>query len=171
MVQTTYGQKKIQLRLCSVSCFTIISAGCYPMAEVYLTSEEKTKSQENQCITHRTTRLEYWFRCSYSFITFFTLLTMKPKFKTNLFNNRHVIGYHTNHLADISSFAMKHYVFSDKELKEVLWMADQYLVHAFHVASDNSCAFYRHFIGLEGDEIVLFMKLQSSMPLFHYNQE
>ena len=91
---------------------------------------------------------------------------MKPKFKTNLFNNRHVIGYHTNHFADISSFTTNHYIFTDDELKDVLWIADQYLAHAFHVSSDNGCAFYGHFIGLEGDEIVLFMKLQSSTPLF-----
>ena len=91
---------------------------------------------------------------------------MKPKFKTNLFNNRHVIGYHTNKLAAISSFTTNHYIFTDDELKDVLWIADQYLAHAFHVACDNDCAFYSHFVGLEGDEMVLFMKLQSSTPLF-----
>ena len=61
---------------------------------------------------------------------------------------------------------MNYYVFTDDELKDVLWMADQYLTHAFHIASNNNCAFYGHFIGLEGDEIVLFLKLQSSTPLF-----
>ena len=91
---------------------------------------------------------------------------MKPKLKTSLFNNRHVVGYHSNPLTPISSFVMNHYIFTDDELKDVLWMADQYLVHAFHIASDNNCAFYGHFIGLEGDEIVLFLKLQSSTPLF-----
>ena len=90
---------------------------------------------------------------------------MNPKFKTSLCNNRHIIGYHTNPLTPISSFVTNHYVY-DEELKDVLWMADQYLTHAFHIASDNNCAFYGHFIRLEGDEIVLFLKLQSSMPLF-----
>ena len=42
------------------------------------------------------------------------------------------------------------------------WIAEQYLAHAFHVAADNQCAFTGHFIGLEGDEIIIFMKVQST---------
>ena len=89
---------------------------------------------------------------------------MKPKFKTVLFNNGHVIGYHTNSTAAVSSFATNEYVYSDKDLKDILWASDQYLSHAFHIAADNKCSFYGHFIGLKGDEIVLYLKLQSIGP-------
>lgn len=52
------------------------------------------------------------------------------------------------------------------ELKEVQWIADQYLTHAFHIAAANNCAFKGHLIGLEGDEIVLYIKLQSTDKLY-----
>ena len=42
------------------------------------------------------------------------------------------------------------------------WIAEQYLTDAFHVASDNECAFTREFMGIEGDELVLFLKVQST---------
>ena len=90
---------------------------------------------------------------------------MKPKYKTTLLHNKHVIGYHTNEHSTISSFATNHFVYTDNELKDVQWIADKYLTHAFLVATDNKCAFTRHYIGLEGDEIVLFMKLQSTNEL------
>ena len=83
---------------------------------------------------------------------------MKPNYKTTLLHNRHVVGYHTNEHCSISSFATNHYVYTD-ELKDVDWIVDQYLTHAFHVAVDNKCAFTSHFIGLEGYEIVLYMKV------------
>ena len=65
----------------------------------------------------------------------------------------------------VSSFATNHYVYMDDELKEVHWIADQYLTHTFHIATANKCAFKGHLIGLEGDEIVLYMKLQSTDEL------
>ena len=83
---------------------------------------------------------------------------MKPKFKTTLLHNRHVVGYHTNECCSVSSFATNHYVYMDDELKEVHWIADQYLIHAFHIAAAIKCAFKSHLIGLEGDEIVLYIK-------------
>ena len=58
---------------------------------------------------------------------------MKPKYKTTLLHNKYVIGYHTNECSAISSFATNHYVYTDDELKDVQWIADQYLTHAFHV--------------------------------------
>ena len=61
--------------------------------------------------------------------------------------------------------ATNHFVHTDNELKDVQWIADQYLTHAFHVAADSKCAFTRHLVGLEGDGIVLFMKLQSTDTL------
>ena len=90
---------------------------------------------------------------------------MKPNYKTTLLYNRHVIGYHTNEHCSISSFATSHYVYIDDELKEVHWITDQYLVHTFHIAADNKCTFKGHFIGLEGDEIVLYRKVQSTDKL------
>ena len=90
---------------------------------------------------------------------------MKPNYKTTLLHNRHVIGYHTNKCCSISSFATNHYVYTDDELKEVHWITDQYLMHMFHISADSKCAFKGHFIGLEGDEIVLYMKVQSTDKL------
>ena len=90
---------------------------------------------------------------------------MKPKFKTTLLHNRHVVGYHTNECCSVSSFATNHYVYMDDELKEVHWIADQYLIHAFHIAAAIKCAFKGHLIGLEGDEIVLYIKVQSTDEL------
>lgn len=34
-------------------------------------------------------------------------------------------------------------------------------LHTFHIAAANTCAFKDHLIGLEADEIVFYMKLQS----------
>ena len=76
-----------------------------------------------------------------------------------------MVGYHTNECCSISSFATNHYIYTDDELRDVHWIADQYLTHAFHVAADNKYAFTSHFIGLEGDEIVLYMKVQSTDKL------
>ena len=42
------------------------------------------------------------------------------------------------------------------------WIAEQYLTHALHVTLDNECAFTREFMGIEGDGLVLFMKVQST---------
>ena len=47
-------------------------------------------------------------------------------------------------------------------LRDVQWIAEQYLTHAFHVALDNKCAFTGEFMGIEGDELVLFLKVQST---------
>ena len=90
---------------------------------------------------------------------------MKPYYKTTLLHNKHVIGYHSNECCSLSSFATNHYVYTDDELKDVQWIADQYLTHTFHIAADNKCAFKGNFIGLEGDEIVLYMKVQSTDKL------
>ena len=49
----------------------------------------------------------------------------------------------------------------DSDLKDVQWIAEQYLTHAFHVALDNECAFTREFMGIKGDELMLFLKVQS----------
>ena len=87
---------------------------------------------------------------------------MKPEYKTTLFHNKYIIGYHTNNCTKVRSFASHHFVYMDNELKEVQWIAEQYLTHAFHVASDNECAFTREFMGIEGDELVLFLKVQST---------
>ena len=48
----------------------------------------------------------------------------------------------------------------DSELKDVQWIAEQYLAHAFHVAADNKCAFTGEFMSLDGDKIMLFLKVQ-----------
>ena len=50
----------------------------------------------------------------------------------------------------------------DSDLKDVQWIAEQYLTHAFHVASDNECAFTGEFMGIKGDELMLFLKVQST---------
>ena len=50
----------------------------------------------------------------------------------------------------------------DDDLKDIQWLAEQYLIHVFHVASDNECAFTREFMGIEGDELMLFLKVQST---------
>ena len=42
------------------------------------------------------------------------------------------------------------------------WIAEQYLTHAFHVALDNECAFTGEVMGIEGDELMLFLKVQST---------
>ena len=38
-------------------------------------------------------------------------------------------------------------------------------MHTFHIDAANKCAFKGHLIGLEGDEIVLYMKVQSTDEL------
>ena len=48
------------------------------------------------------------------------------------------------------------------ELKDMQWLAEQYLAHAFQVVTDNQSAFTGDFIGIDGDEIVLFMKVQTT---------
>ena len=87
---------------------------------------------------------------------------MKPEYKTTLFHNKYVIGYHTNNCTKVQSFASHHFVNMDSEFKEVQWIAEQYLTHAFHVASDNECAFTGGFMGIKGDELMLFLKVQST---------
>ena len=87
---------------------------------------------------------------------------MKPGYKTTLFHNKYVIGYHTNNCTNVRSFASHHYVYMDDDLKDVQWIAEQYLTHVFHVALDNECAFIGEFMGIEGDKLVLFLKVQST---------
>ena len=87
---------------------------------------------------------------------------MKPEYKTTLFHNKYVIGYHTNNRTKVQSFVSHHFVYTDSELKDVQWIGEQYLTHAFHVALDNECAFTGEFMGIEGDELMLFLKVQST---------
>ena len=87
---------------------------------------------------------------------------MKPEYKTILFHNKYVIRYHTNNHTKAQSFALHHFVYMDSDLKDVQWIAEQYLTHAFHVALDNECAFTREFMGIEGNELVLFLIVQST---------
>ena len=49
---------------------------------------------------------------------------MKQGFSTNLFNNSYVIGYHTNSLNTVKTFATQHYTYMDEHIKELLFSVD-----------------------------------------------
>ena len=86
---------------------------------------------------------------------------MKREFRTFLFNNRYVVGYHTNLTGVAKTLVMQHYTYTDDHIKELLWASDQLLAHAHHIANDNHCAFKGDFVALEGSNLVIYFKIQT----------
>ena len=41
---------------------------------------------------------------------------MKPEYKTTLFHNKYIIGYHTNNHTKVLSFVSHHFVYTDNKL-------------------------------------------------------
>ena len=86
---------------------------------------------------------------------------MKQGFSMNLFNNSYIIGYHTNSSNTVKTFATQHYTYMDEHIKELLFSVDRLLAHTHNIANDNKCAFTGEFISLEGNNIVIYYKLQT----------
>ena len=86
---------------------------------------------------------------------------MKKGFRTNLFNNFYVIGYHTSNLDTVKTLATQHYTYTDEHIKDILFSVDRLLAHAHNIANDNKCTFKGEFIGLEGSNVVIYYKLQT----------
>ena len=86
---------------------------------------------------------------------------MKCEFHTVLFNNRYVVGYHTNLTSGAKTLVTQHYTYTDDHIKELLWASDQLLAHAHHIANDNHCAFKGELVSLEGSKLVIYFKVQT----------
>ena len=80
---------------------------------------------------------------------------MKPKYKTTLFHNKYVVGYHTNNRANIQSFMTNHFVYMDNEIKDVQWIAEQYLTHTFYMwLQTMNVLSLENSLDSKGDEII-----------------
>ena len=71
------------------------------------------------------------------FIHILLLVSMKHEFHTVLFNNRYVVGYHTNLTSGAKILVTQHYTYTNDQIKELLWASDQLLAHAHHISSDQ----------------------------------
>ena len=89
------------------------------------------------------------------------LVSMKHEFHTLLFNNRYVVGYHTNLTSGAKTLVTQHYTYTDDHIKELLWASDQLLAHAHHIANDNHCAFKGDLVALEGSKLIIYIKVQT----------
>ena len=83
------------------------------------------------------------------------------EFRTFLFNNRYVVGYHTNLTGGVKTLVTQHYTYTDDHIKELLWASDQLFTHAHHIANDNHCAFKNDLVALEGSNLVIYFKVQT----------
>ena len=86
---------------------------------------------------------------------------MKCEFHTLLFNNRYVVGYHTNLTSGAKTLVTQHYTYTDDHIKELLWPSDQLLTHAHHIANDNHCVFKGDLVALEGSKLIIYIKVQT----------
>ena len=86
---------------------------------------------------------------------------MKHEFCTVLFNNRYIVGYHTNLTGSAKTLATQHYTYTDDHIKELLWASDQLLANAHYIANDNHCAFQGELVSLEGSRLVIYFKMQT----------
>ena len=89
------------------------------------------------------------------------IVSMKYEFCTVLFNNRYVVGYHTNLTSGAKTLVTQHYTYTDDHIKELLWASDQLLAHAHHIANDNHCAFKGELVSLEGSKLVIYFKVET----------
>ena len=93
---------------------------------------------------------------------------MKQGFRTNLFNNSYIVGYHTSSLDTVKTFATQHYTYTDEHIKGLLFRVDRLLAHAHNIANNNKCAFTGEFIGLDSEYCYLLQTSNnSSWPTTH----